>query len=340
MLFFTFIITMLFGVLITTVCRALAVKIDLLDRPGGRKKHTGDIPLIGGICIFLVILVGMSFTGGFGQKINLVLAFSFIVLVAGLFDDLFILSWRLRILVQIAATFGVILTTNTYVESLGTLLIFEDIRLGSFGVIFTVLAVVGLTNAFNMLDGFDGVASLTAITSLIGVSLSNSISLFENQAVMYTVIALLVFLKFNLVENQKSKIFLGDAGSNFLGFWVAWLLIIESQGIDARLSPEFVIWCIALPILDFGRVMILRGKNKSNIFIADLSHIHHLLQQRNIPKSLIIVLIPTLNLAFIGVGFCLTNVVPSLATPIFILVLICYVTCMAKIFGDKKTKAG
>ena len=101
----------------------------------------------------------------------------------------------------------------------------------------------------------------------------------------YLALGIAVFLFFNLNGNQNLKVFLGDAGSTFLGFVVAWLLISSSQGSSAFMPIEGVLWCIAIPAVDLLRVMMARIWAGQNVFMADQSHLHHVLARNLLYKS-------------------------------------------------------
>ncbi|MGC6453039.1 MAG: undecaprenyl-phosphate alpha-N-acetylglucosaminyl 1-phosphate transferase, partial [Candidatus Puniceispirillaceae bacterium] len=151
--------------------RQVAMKVKLVDRPGGRKNHDGDIPLIGGILIYVVILFGSLLSPSTSSVILQILLLSGPVVIVGFIDDLRSVGWRIRLVIQTLSCVSVIAVTELYVKDLGSFAWIVDIELGTFGIPFTIFAVVGLTNAFNMIDGHDGFAGFAVLTAVLGMML-------------------------------------------------------------------------------------------------------------------------------------------------------------------------
>src|SRR5688572_13660191 len=142
--------------------RPWARRMGLVDKPNGRKHHRGHIPLIGGLCFFIGTVVGLSYLGYFDGFVTSLMAASALIVVAGALDDASDLSVRARLLVEAGATGLVIATSGYYIQDLGNLFGDDRLGLGMLGIPFTIIAVIGLINAFNMLDGIDGLAATVA----------------------------------------------------------------------------------------------------------------------------------------------------------------------------------
>jgi UDP-GlcNAc:undecaprenyl-phosphate GlcNAc-1-phosphate transferase len=138
--------------------------------------------------------------------------------------------------------------------------------------------VIGLLNAFNMMDGIDGLAGGLSLVTIGTILLySNSTIIHGPIALMLlTSIALLPYLATNLGLAGR-KVFLGDAGSMVLGYLFAWTLIDFSQSTPQHLSPIDVLWCVALPVLDTLAVMYRRLRQGKSPFKPDRGHIHHII---------------------------------------------------------------
>ena len=135
----------------------LAEPLGLVDRPNSRKLHVGHIPLVGGLSVFIGVLCAALWLGGLSHFMRILLATSAVLALLGALDDRYDLSVRARLLVQTAAILTVIGTTGVYIHSVGHLF-GHELTMGWVGVPFTVIAVIGLLNAFNMMDGIDGLA--------------------------------------------------------------------------------------------------------------------------------------------------------------------------------------
>jgi UDP-GlcNAc:undecaprenyl-phosphate GlcNAc-1-phosphate transferase len=234
-----------------------------------------------------------------------VLATACVLVALGALDDRYGLRVSVRVVVQIAAILTVISTTGVYVHSLGILHGY-DLRLGWLGIPFTVLAVIGLINAFNLMDGIDGLAGCLALVSTGAIALLMAPNMPAPLTVMVLLLAaaLYPFLVANLgLLGRKAKVFLGDSGSVVLGYIIAWTLIALSQSTPRNISPGLVLWCVALPVMDTLAVIYRRLKRGVSPFTPDRTHIHHLLMNTGLgPRRTLVYLVAfAMALPFVGV---------------------------------------
>ncbi|HET7223292.1 MAG TPA: MraY family glycosyltransferase [Rhodanobacteraceae bacterium] len=279
--------------------------VGLLDYPDARKRHAFATPLVGGLSIFLGMLAGWLWLGQMQKFDDIVLATSCVLVALGALDDRYGLRVSVRVVVQIAAILVVISATGVYVHSLGVLHGY-DLRLGWLGIPFTVLAVIGLINAFNLMDGIDGLAGCLALVSTGAIALLMA----PDMPAPLTIIVLLLaaalypFLMANLgLLGRKAKVFLGDSGSVVLGYVIAWTLIALSQSTPRNISPGLVLWCVALPVMDTLAVIYRRLKRGVSPFTPDRTHIHHLLMNAGLgPRRTLVYLVAfAVVLPFAGV---------------------------------------
>src|SRR6185437_16315502 len=284
--------------------------VGLLDHPDKRKRHAFATPLVGGLAIFMGMLAGWLWLGqrflGSAQKFDdIVLATACVLVALGALDDRYQLRVSVRVVVQVVAILIVIATTGTYVHSLGVLHGYE-LKLGWLGIPFTVLAVIGLINAFNLMDGIDGLAGCLALVSTGAIALLMA----PDMPAPLTIIVLLLaaalypFLMANLgMLGRRAKVFLGDSGSVVLGYVIAWTLIALSQSSPRRISPGLVLWCVGLPVMDTLAVIYRRLKRGVSPFTPDRTHIHHLLMNAGSgPRRTLICLVAfAVVLPFVGV---------------------------------------
>ncbi len=262
------------------ILRPVANKISLLDEPNARKTHQKITPLIGGICIFLSCSLTLFIFGVMGAEgLTALVVASGLFLFLGVLDDQFDFKASVKLLAQVTISFIFVASTGPQIpnfgDSFGPANSFE---LGVLSVPFIILAIVGLTNAFNMIDGCDGLAASLAILAFLALLYFGS-SHFEFSTQFFLLIlvtSIFVFLLFNFSNNHALKVFLGDGGSLFLGFVVSALLVKFAEG-NKTYNPSMVLWFVAVPVYDFCAVVARRKLLKRNIMSADRSHLHHYL---------------------------------------------------------------
>jgi UDP-GlcNAc:undecaprenyl-phosphate/decaprenyl-phosphate GlcNAc-1-phosphate transferase len=322
------------------VLRRFAVLLGLVDRPDQRKLHDGDVPLVGGLAIFIGVLAGSIFYGHFQQFETTLLETAAVLVLLGALDDRFDLSVRDRLLIQTIVILTVIANTGAYIHTLGRIF-GHEVTFGWLGVPLTVVAVIGLVNAFNMMDGIDGLAGSLALVSIA------AIVLFATPTPLHGVIVLLALLATAslpyLVANlgfMGGKIFLGDAGSMLIGYVLAWTLIRMSQMPQTHLSPVDVLWCVALPVFDTIAVMYRRMRQGKSPFKPDRGHIHHILLGAGLgPRATLAALI-ALASTFVLIGAFISGVAHSAGTNLtmFCLVMGVYIVTVTRIWLRQETR--
>lgn len=257
----------------------IARRIGLTDTPGGRKIHAQPVPLVGGICIFFGFCLALLVAGAPLGWLRALVAGCGLLLVIGVLDDFRELSTRSRFVAQIGAALLMSLWGQVYLADFGNLLGFGVISLGLLAVPVTVFCVVGVINALNMADGVDGIASSAVLICLAGMGFlqwhtAGSISV--HLVLLGVCVATFWLANAGIVFRGPAKVFLGDAGSLFLGFIVAWHLVGYSQGENAVVRPVTALWLFALPLLDTVYVMIRRMRSGMSPFSGGRDHLHHL----------------------------------------------------------------
>lgn len=254
----------------------------LYDMPNSRKEHSLPIPTMGGIAIvggmITSLLLWFPFTSELGQ-----IAFFFSIAALfglGIMDDLKDLSAKYKFVVQIGLA-ALIALSGIRITSFDGLFGITELPL-SAQYSFTILAIVGITNAFNLIDGIDGLAGGLSFMSLITLGLFLTISGDANTALVAFALAgaVLAFLYFNF---NPAKIFMGDTGSLILGFVIAVLCIrllqvnVFTPNAILIHAPMFVLGIVMIPVFDTLRVFAVRIWRGQSPFVADKTHIHHLL---------------------------------------------------------------
>lgn len=252
----------------------------LVDRPDQRKQHEGHVPLAGGLALFSVLVAAdvLYRLPPFG---SLELGLIGVVFVAGLWDDWRELPASKRLLVQFACGCLMVVSAKFVLRQVGDLLGFGPIGLGFLALPLTALAFAGMANAYNMIDGVDGLAATLALLPLAALALlAHNVGHPVYPTLIALILPLLIFLLFNLGSNSAwfPKMFLGDSGSNLLGFIVCGLLVYLSQGADPLIPPVTSLWLVAVPLMDMLATMLLRVCEGHHPMRPDRRHLHHLLQ--------------------------------------------------------------
>ena len=338
MAYVTIISIFLTSLIALILLRPIAIKLDLVDYPNERKDHIGNIPLIGGTAIFLGILIHYIFVFDYDKFTSVLLITASLILFQGVWDDFANLKARSKIAFQAFLTVIVIYLTDTKLESFGYL--FGDsyhLDLGLFSIPVTIIAVVGLTNAFNMIDGFDGLASsfvIIAIIGCLGFKVESEISSFAN--ILFAVIAALVpFMIFNITSYNKTKVFLGDGGSLFLGYIISWALIYHAENVN-NFNHSFALWCVAIPLFDFFTVIIVRILEKRSLVVANKDHIHHFFKSLGFSRMLVLGISVLLGFFCLLIGNLVEDKFPTLSFLVFLIFFLVYL--FVRIYYNFKNK--
>ena len=222
-------------------------------------------------------------------------------------DDLWGLRAITRLLIQSFCAGGLIFFSGIYIQSLGNLFGFGEIFLGSLGIPFTVFCIVGMVNAFNMIDGINGLcASLCLVCFVSIIYMINADSVPNLLPLILPVGAISGFLMYNLgILGNKRTVFLGDNGSNALGFMCAWILVYLSTIDSTNFAPVTALWLVAIPFIDAVNVMISRALKGIMPLRPGRDHIHHKLLDYGFSSDMIFSTLILLSgfFAFIGLSF-------------------------------------
>lgn len=284
-----FIVTLAVSVIFTLIIKNIALSLKVIDLPdGARKIHQKPMPLLGGIAIFLAFWLVAGYFLFFYQiygmellakKMIGVFLASLILVIMGAIDDKKQLSAKLRLIITIVAALLAIgwgLGLEKITNPLGGVLnlSFWPIKIG--GGTFYLLAeilifiwLMGMMYTTKILDGLDGLSTGTAfIGAVVIFFLSNSVKYFQPNVAILSLIFAGSCLGFLLFNFYPAKIFLGEGGSLFIGLMLGVLAIISGGKVATALLV------MAIPILDLGRVVYVRIKNKQSIFKGDREHLH------------------------------------------------------------------
>lgn len=305
--------------------RPLAFAIDLIDRPGGRKLHQGDVPVVGGLAMLLGIVFGMGLLPLPAWANGTFLAACAMLVTVGLIDDKFSLSPWTRLSVQIAATMMLIFGVGAEIRTLGTMFGAPISLQGISSYALTAFTVMCAINAANMLDGMDGLAgaiSMVAVAALaILASQGGNVVALSIGVVVIGAIAAFLVSNLPLDMNRRVHCFMGDSGSTLLGFTIAMLCISVTQDQVAAVKPVTIFWIVAIPMFELGWTVIRRCIHGISPFTSDQNHLHHMLLRAgfSVKATLMTFFLLAVSLASFGIVLERLNVPDYLSLALFVL---------------------
>ena len=283
----------------------LAPRSGLMDYPGDRRRmHREVVPRIGGLAVFAGLLASLVVAPSLTTAEGYSLAGAVLLVVVGALDDRYHLGPRIRLLVQVSAGLLLTLGGGMDIPTLGDLLGTGTLYLGGLALPFTLLAIVGLINALNMIDGIDGLAAGITVIALSSLLCYLPAGAPLPLVLSATLAALVPYLLCNLeVGGCRCKVFLGDAGSMLLGYLIVWGLIAASRSPDG-MAPVTALWLVAIPLMDTLAVMGRRLRSGQHPFRADRGHLHHCLARLfHCPRRALAILLSLASLlAGVGLG--------------------------------------
>jgi UDP-GlcNAc:undecaprenyl-phosphate GlcNAc-1-phosphate transferase len=289
--------------------------LQLVDRPSGRKTHKGEVPLIGGPVIWLVVMTGIIFVIP-NPSWSIVFTGTMLVML-GIIDDRQPIPARLKFVFHIAAATIVVVGDNLYIDDIG---IFHEIyTMSSISVLHKIIAVFAIAtaiNAFNFIDGIDGLSASMALLAMTHINLTFNL-LYGSTPPDYAFFGVLFsgalagFLLFNLQVFNGRKIFLGDSGSMLVGLFVAVALIGASQESGRPGVPpipaSLCLWLIAIPLTDMLSIIVRRTASGRSPMAPDRTHLHHKIIEAGFsPRRTLLILILSAIGAF-WLGYALTT---------------------------------
>ena len=223
------------------------------------------------------------------------------IMIFMIFDDYLTIKAIYRLMFQFFIAGLMIVMSGEYLYQIGNIFGIGEIKLGIFAIPFTIFCVVGLMNAFNMIDGLNGICASLALIPLMYVTFLGKFS----YGLLVPIGAIIGFLAYNLgFLGKKRGVFLGDSGSNMLGFAVAFICIEYSQNVNhtSYINPVTALWLVAIPLIDCVVVMLSRSLNGIMPFRPGRDHLHHRLLDLGVKpkKILIIFLISSAVLSLVG----------------------------------------
>lgn len=314
--------------LLTPLIRNICLKLNLIDYPNERKIHSVPTPRLGGVAIYIsfflalipVYFLSFKFSPHLPQIIRALFTCGSIIFILGVYDDIKGANAKLKFTVQILTAlifiyvfkFKIKYVTNPFRE-------FAYINFGWWGIPITLLWIVGLTNAINIIDGLDGLAcgivSIVSITLfLVAVHQGDIVVALLTGAIAGTTLA---FLRYNF---NPAKIFMGDTGSMFLGFVLSAIAITSYRKSTVALALLIPFIVLGVPIIDTMLAIFRRFLSGSHPFQADQEHIHHRLLGLGMSHRQVVIFIYIITIVLGLVAFSFTAVKDDFAAILLIVI--------------------
>lgn len=297
-----FFLALFLSILAVPLLMRVSTRWRLVDAPDARKSHTGIVPRVGGIGIALSVAIPAALMATHNLAVMGFLVGAIFIVVFGILDDRYDLDYRMKLLGQGLAAVSLV-ASGVCLHHLP--LFGMDAVPDVVAYPLTVIFILAATNAFNLLDGLDGLAGDCAILSLAAIALLATTVDGGGEVVLIAVAViggLLGFLRYN---THPAIVFMGDAGSQFLGFSIAALSIMLIEGTQSALSPAITLPLLGLPILDTAMVMLVRIRLGRSPFSPDRNHIHHKLLSLGLKHHEAVGLIYAVQAAIVSTAYFL-----------------------------------
>lgn len=293
---FTFFAAIVVSAAIIPLMIRLAPRLGMVDQPDPRKVHTHPIPRVGGVGIVIGTLIPILLWTPLDTSLHAYLFGSLVLLVFGVWDDSRELGHYVKFIGQFIAVLAVVYYGDVYVTTLP----FTNLEPLSESVArpFTVFAMVGMINAINHSDGLDGLAGGLSILSLSCIAYLANMAGGTGLVTMAfaTIGGVLGFLRYN---SHPARVFMGDGGSQFLGFTLGFMAVVLTGKVNPALSPALPALMLGLPIVDILAVFAQRAYGGMNWFRATRNHIHHRLLELGFDHYEAVVIIYSIQTFFV-----------------------------------------
>lgn len=320
-IFMIIIVTFLISVLSVPIVKKLANHVKALDIPNERKMHTTPMPRLGGLAIFAGFIGGYILYGENSMQMLSVLSGSFVIILLGIFDDINPIKAKYKFIVQLLAAIIIVFYGGLTIDTLG-IFGYKLIFVEPFNYLLTLLFILGITNALNLIDGLDGLASgISCIYFLTVAIIAFILNKIGGLDVILALIMLGSTLGFLVYNFYPAKIFMGDTGSLFLGFMISVISLLgfKSATLSSLLIPVLI---LAVPIFDTLLAILRRLIKGESIGEADKEHFHHQFLKMKFSVKTTVLMIYFINILFASVTILYVLGDSELAIVLYVLLMI------------------
>ncbi len=288
-------IPFIFVVFLMHFIKKIAYHIGAIDIPNKRKVHNKPIPRLGGLGIFLGVILGYMLFGEPSSIMNSILIGGFVIMITGIIDDIKPISAKYKFLGQFIAAIIIVFYGGLVLSKIDAFNI--RINFGIFSKFLTIFFILGCINAMNFIDGLDGLAGgISSIYFLTIAIIAYLQQKFELDFIL-TLTMLGSTLGFLVHNFHPASIFMGDSGSMFLGYIIAIIALLGFKNVTmtSLIIPMLI---LAIPILDVIFAILRRGLKGQKFSTPDKYHIHHQLLRRNLSQGTVVLIIYIINMLF------------------------------------------
>ncbi len=324
----TYIVAFVIGLfacyILTPYVKDLATKMGAIDAPDARKVHTAPTPRMGGLAIYAAFMIAVICSMHITHEIAGLLIGGTVIVLLGVFDDKYQLSAKKKLIGQILAA-GVLILFDIRIEWLTYPGSGGYFYMDHLSIPFTILWIVGMTNALNLIDGLDGLAAGVALIASLTVCTVAVQSEIYAVAILTAALSgsILAFMKYNF---NPASVFMGDTGSMFLGYMLAAISVLGVVKSAAAIALVIPTIALGLPIIDTFLAILRRYSNGKPIFKPDKGHLHHRLLALGLTQKQAVLIMYFISLAlsisallFLGDNRILGTVVISVVvTAVFV----------------------
>ena len=338
-MFLVILVTFIASAVLVPIVKKVAEHVGAMDIPNERKVHDHPIPRMGGLAIFGAFLLGyMLFARSSFQMLSILIG-GFIIVLTGIFDDIKPIQARYKFIVQIIAAAVVVFYGNV---ALSRITIFGlDFTIPNIlSQIVTIFFIVGITNAINLIDGLDGLAS--GVSSIYFMTITIVAFILNKMQGLDTMLSLIMLgstLGFLIHNFHPAKIFMGDTGSLFLGFTIS---VIALLGFKATTLTSLIVpLCIlAIPIFDTALAIFRRLLKGQGIMAPDKEHFHHQLLKMKFSVPVTVLIIYGINILFssVSIFFVLGDKKIAMGIYAVLMLLLLFLVIKTDILFDHKKK--
>lgn len=316
-----FLIALISTFLLTYPIKKMAVVFGFVDLPNERKIHEHVTPGIGGLAIFLGVLLGVLYLHPYDPRLTAIFFGAIIIIITGMLDDKYELSPVAKLTGQLLAT-SLVISSGLIIKQI-TLPIFGLIDLGFLSVLITILWIVGITNAINLIDGLDGLAA--GVTTIAFVCMFvMAIHDYRILAAYLCIVMIGANIGFLYHNFHPAKMYMGDTGSNFLGYMIAVVSILGLFKNITVISFIVPVILLAVPIMDTLFAVIRRFNNGQNIMFPDNQHIHYQLMEKGFSHRQTVCIIYGFSTFFGIIAILLSKVTMTTAWIILFLLFVLF----------------
>ena len=331
-------VTFLASTILTPFIIKAAHHAGALDMPNARKVHTKPIPRMGGLAIFGAFLLGYMLFARMSNQMLSILIGGFIIVLTGLFDDIKPVPAKIKFILQIMAASVVVFYGNIY---LSRITFFIDFTIPEpLNYIVTIIYMVGIMNAINLIDGLDGLSS--GVCSIYFTTIAVIAFILNKMQGLDTILSLIMLgstLGFLIWNFNPAKIFMGDTGSLFLGFTISVISLLGFKGatLTSLIIPLLI---LAIPIFDTGLAILRRMLKGEKISAPDKEHFHHQLLKMKFGVKGTVLLIYAINILFASVSifFVLGKDKMALLLYVILMLLLLFLVLKTDILFEHKKR--